>query len=64
MQSILNESDSDAWNQIAPLLDDGTDTVWRKETMMPVVLRFFDGKELKQVGAAMGLGEDAARNAV
>ncbi len=60
MQSILNESDSDAWSQIAPLLDDALNCLGEKEHDA-VVLRFFDGKELKQVGAAMGTGEDAAR---
>ena len=60
MQSILNESDSDAWNQIAPLLDEALNCLGEKEHDA-VVLRFFDGKELKQVGAAMGTTEDGAR---
>ena len=60
MQSILNESDSDAWNQIAPLLDESPNCLEERDHDA-VELRFFDGKELKQVGAAMGLGEDAAR---
>jgi RNA polymerase sigma factor (sigma-70 family) len=60
MQSILNESDSDAWSQIAPLLDEALNCLGEKEHDA-VVLRFFDGKELKQVGAAMGTTEDAAR---
>jgi RNA polymerase sigma factor (sigma-70 family) len=60
MQSTLNESGSDAWNQIAPLLDEALNCLGEKEHDA-VVLRFFDGKELKQVGAAMGTTEDAAR---
>ncbi len=60
MQSILNESDPDAWSQIAPLLDEALNCLGEKGHDA-VVLRFFDGKELKQVGAAMGTGEDAAR---
>ena len=60
MQSILNESDSTAWNQIAPLLDEALNCLGQKEHDA-VVLRFFDGKELKQVGAAMGTTEDGAR---
>jgi len=60
MQSILNESDSDTWNQIAPLLDEALNGLGKKEHDA-VVLRFFDEKELKQVGAVMGTGEDAAR---
>ncbi len=60
MQSILNESDSTAWNQIAPLLDEALNCLGEKEHDA-IVLRFFDGKELKQVGAAMQTTEDAAR---
>ena len=61
MQSILNQSDSTAWNQIAPLLDEALNCLGEKEHDA-VVLRFFDGKELKQVGAAMGTTEDAAKS--
>lgn len=60
MQSILNEPEPGVWNQIAPLLDEALGCLGEKEHDA-VVLRFFDGKELKQVGAAMGIGEDAAR---
>ncbi len=60
MQSILNEAEPDVWNQIAPLLDDALNCLGEKEHDA-VVLRFLDGKELKQVGAAMGTSEDAAR---
>ena len=60
MQSILNEPDPGVWNHIAPLLDEALNCLGEKEHDA-VVLRFFDGKELKQVGAAMGTTEDAAR---
>ena len=60
MQSLVSEPDSDAWQHIAPLLDEALNCLGTKEHDA-VVLRFFDGKELKQVGAAMGTGEDAAR---
>jgi RNA polymerase sigma factor (sigma-70 family) len=60
MESILNEPEPGAWNQIAPLLDEALNCLGEKEHDA-VVLRFFDGKELKQVGAAMGTTEDAAR---
>ncbi len=60
MQSILNQPDSAAWNQIAPLLDEALNCLGEKEHDA-VVLRFFDDKDLKQVGAAMGTTEDAAR---
>jgi RNA polymerase sigma factor (sigma-70 family) len=60
MQSISSESDSAAWNQIAPLLDEALNCLEEREHDA-VVLRFFDGKQLKQVGAEMGTTEDAAR---
>ena len=60
MESTLNQSDSEVWNHIAPLLDDALGRLGEKEHDA-VVLRFLDGKELKQVGAAMGISEDAAR---
>jgi RNA polymerase sigma factor (sigma-70 family) len=60
MQSTLNEPEPGIWNQIAPWLDEALNRLGEKEHDA-VVLRFFDGKELKQVGAAMGTTEDAAR---
>ena len=60
MQSALDESESDAWAQFAPHLDEALNCLGEKEHNA-VVLRFFEGKELKEVGAAMRTGEDAAR---
>src|ERR1700704_6797309 len=60
MQTLLNESESDVWPQIAPLLDAamaGLSEVDRHA----VVLRFFDGKSMKEVGVALGASEDAAK---
>jgi len=60
MQTMLNETESDIWPQIAPLLD--TAMAGLKETERhAVVLRFFDGKSMREVGAALGTGEDAAK---
>jgi len=60
MQSLLNEPDSTAWSQIAPLLDEALNCLGEKEHDA-VVLRFFSGKELKHIGEAMGTTEDGAR---
>jgi len=60
MQSVLNKPEPGVWNQIAPLLDEALNCLGEKEHDA-VVLRFFDGKELKEVGAAMETTEDAAR---
>jgi RNA polymerase sigma factor (sigma-70 family) len=60
MQSTLNGPEPGIWYQIAPLLDEALNSLGEKDHDA-VVLRFLDRKELKQVGAAMGIGEDAAR---
>jgi RNA polymerase sigma factor (sigma-70 family) len=60
MQSTLIESTSGAWEQIAPLLDEALESL-RPAEHDALVLRFFEGKELKHVGAAQGTSEDAAR---
>jgi uncharacterized protein (TIGR03435 family) len=60
MQSLLNETAAEAWMQIAPLLETAMAQLGEKEHNA-IVLRFYEGKALKQVGAALGTGEDAAR---
>jgi RNA polymerase sigma factor (sigma-70 family) len=60
MQSILNESEPDAWPQIAPLLDMAMGRLGQKDHDA-VVLRFFEGRNFKKVGAALGASEDAAK---
>ena len=60
MQSVLNEPESDAWTKISPLLDGALEHLGEKDHNA-IVLRFFEGKDLKQVGAALGTGEDAAK---
>ena len=60
MQTGLDESGSDIWPQIAPLLDAAMARLNEKDHHA-VVLRFFDGKSMKEVGAALGGSEDAAK---
>ncbi|MEO5802969.1 MAG: sigma-70 family RNA polymerase sigma factor [Verrucomicrobiota bacterium] len=61
MQSLLNEQQPDeAWQQIAPLLDSAMDALGDKDRNA-VVLRFLDGKSLSEVGATLGVSEDAAK---
>src|ERR1035437_1387372 len=60
MQNLSDETEADPWPHIAPLLDDAM--VGLSETdRHAVVLRYFDGKSLKEVGAALGGSEDAAK---
>jgi hypothetical protein len=60
MQSSLNEPEPDGWDQIAPLLDGAMHHLGRKDHDA-VVLRFFEGRTFKEVGAALGSSEDAAK---
>jgi hypothetical protein len=60
MQSTLNEPKSEAWRQIAPLLDDALARLGEKDRNA-VVLRFFENKNLQEVGLALGANEDAAK---
>jgi uncharacterized protein (TIGR03435 family) len=63
MQSILNESESEVWTQISPLLDAAMAKL-NETDRHAIVLRYFDGKSMKEVGAALGANEDAAKKRV
>ena len=63
MQSVLNQSESETWLQIAPLLDDAMAGL-NETDRHAVVLRFFDAKSMREVGAALGANEDAAKKRV
>ena len=63
MQTALNQNDDDAWPHIAPLLDDALAGLSAADRHA-VVLRYFDGKSLGEVGAALGASEDAAKKRV
>ena len=60
MQSTMNEPDADAWPQIAPLLDDALAKLGERDRNA-IVLRFFENKNLLEVGTALGASEDAAK---
>lgn len=64
MQSILNEPQSDeAWRNIAPLLETAMDSLNTKDRDA-IVLRFFNGKSMRDISIALGIREDAARTRV
>lgn len=65
MQSLLNQSepDSPGWTSIAPLLDSAMAGL-REKDHSAIVLRFFEGRNFKQVGAALGVSENAANKRV
>ena len=60
MQSTLNEPDANVWPQIAPLLDDALGKLGERDRNA-IVLRFFENKNLRDVGVALGASEDAAK---
>ena len=60
MQNVLNENETEVWPQIAPLLDSGLAGL-NETDRHAVVLRFFYGKSMKEIGAALGGSEDTAR---
>ncbi len=60
MKSALNETESDVWPQIVPLLDAAMAAL-NETDRHAVVLRFFDGKSMSEIGAELGSSEDAAK---
>jgi len=64
MQSTLNEAGTDAaWKQMSPLLEEAMLRLGRTDRDA-LVLRFFEGRSLSEVGAALGASEDAAKKRV
>jgi len=60
MQSVLNEPEPEAWTHIAPLLDTALGKLGEKDHNA-IVLRFFENKNMGEVGRALGASEDAAK---
>ena len=71
MQTMLNGgrdassqlSETEIWRQIAPLLDDAVAALREKE-QRAIVLRFYEGRNLREVGLALGASEDAAKKRI
>jgi RNA polymerase sigma factor (sigma-70 family) len=63
MQSELDAQASAGWEQLSPLLDEAM--AWLGEgDRDAIVLRFFEGRSLNQVGSALGTTEEAAKKRV
>jgi RNA polymerase sigma factor (sigma-70 family) len=60
--STMN-SVSSVWAQLEPLLDEALDTL-NPHDRCALLLRYFENKPLREVGAAMGSSEDAAQKRV
>ncbi len=63
MQSVLDEAGTEVWPRIAPLLDDAVAGL-REKDRQAIVLRFYEGRNLREVGLALGASEDAAEKRV
>lgn len=63
MQSILNKPESTVWTGIAPLLDAAVGGLSEKDRQA-IVLRFYEGRNLREVGLVLGASEDAAEKRV
>jgi RNA polymerase sigma factor (sigma-70 family) len=63
MQSVLDESGEEIWRRMAPLLDTAVAALNEKDRRA-IVLRFYEGRNLCEVGTALGASEDAAKKRV
>ncbi len=64
MQSTLNETGTDAaWQQMSPLLEEAMLRLGQTDRDA-LVLRYFEGRSLNEVGTALGASEDAAKKRV
>ena len=64
MQSIFHEPPADeAWRQMSPLLEEAMLRLGQTDRDA-LVLRFFEGRSLNEVGMALGASEDAAKKRV
>jgi RNA polymerase sigma factor (sigma-70 family) len=63
MQSLTNETESELWPQMAPLLEDAMGQLGEKDRNA-IALRFFEGKSFQEISAAFGASENAAKKRV
>ena len=63
MQSVLDEAGTGIWPGIAPLLDTAVAGL-REKDRQAIVLRFYEGRNLREVGLALGASEVAAEKRV
>jgi hypothetical protein len=67
MNSETNQSavsqEENIWREVAPVLDEALSELGEKDRNA-VLLRFFEQKNLAEVGHALGIGEDGARRRI
>ena len=62
MQTSENDAEM-AWKELAPVLDEAL-TKLNAADRDAIILRFFERRDLREVGSALGVGEDAAQKRV
>ncbi len=60
---MLNESEETSWQEMAPYLDEAIDQLEAADREA-ILLRFFERRDLKSLGAVFGVSEDAAQKRV
>ena len=60
---MKDDSDSDPWKTVAPHLEPAIDKLSESDRIA-ILIRFFENKNLKDVGQALGLNESAAQKRV
>lgn len=60
MRSQLNETEANAWTEIEPLLESAMGRLAAQD-QNAIVLRFFEDRSFKEVGAALGTSEAGAK---
>jgi uncharacterized protein (TIGR03435 family) len=63
MQSTLEQSESQEWSTVAPVLDEAMGSLGKTDRDA-VVLRYFENKSAAEIGAALRMNEDTARRRV
>ncbi|HWA84913.1 MAG TPA: sigma-70 family RNA polymerase sigma factor [Opitutus sp.] len=58
--AVIMDSSSEPWAQLAPLLDEALSHLGETDRAA-VLLRFFENKSLRDVGAVLGVSDDAAQ---
>lgn len=61
--SALNSQEESLWQRMAPLLDEAMNSLGQRDHEA-VLLRFFEKRSLREVGAALGMSDDAAQKRI